>query len=228
MTDLKKINITRIDRDTDCVMEDKISVTHPEVSVPLNLFDLVVQSKNGKDMFLNYDQAWGHTFMVPTCPCTGQYRYYRGPITVKSWAKWKELRETLLHAGWMEQAVCWSNVKTTAPLPNSSPLPREETFGLAQLFKETNLLSQAPESIAVPFSQHVASTALQMGISSLIKSTIKGEAEYPRLEEFSSATAEIGSFILSQKGEDRSDCEEVWDVDRCEGYILPDGSDENL
>jgi len=216
MGHLKKIDLSRVEQETQCAMGEKIQVSHPEISVKLKLSDLALYK--GKDQYLDYDQAKGYTFVVPTCPCTGYNYLSRGPITVDSPKKYQELQDSIYHAAWMEIAVCSlpnspsDQGPPTTPLPPT--LPVQPNPGTGDGVEEQGGFGGIQGSVSSALTHSVSA-----GMKVFLNQMASGEVLPSASQAFTAASIQIGEMLSA--GQDRSDCEDFWDEDRCEGYDLP-------
>jgi len=123
MTKLEQsINISRLERESECRIGEKISVQVPDLRGRLVSNDVSYPSMNG-DQYLDFSQVKGMTFTIPVCPCSSDGRI-TASITVQSKSDFAFLRDYIHRTAWLEQSACVQlSMISTAPLPSPAPVP---------------------------------------------------------------------------------------------------------
>lgn len=159
MTKLEKsINISRLERDSECRLGEKITVQVPDLRARLVSNDVSYPTANG-DQYLDFSQVKGMTVTIPVCPCSSDGRI-TASITVQSKSDFEFLRDHIHRTAWLEQSAACLQMATFSP-GNSTPLPSDPSTAPSRGLQGIGTLVG---SVASNFGTELVGNVVSLGV----------------------------------------------------------------
>jgi len=193
MTKTTPINISQLERDSECRLGEKISVHVPNVSGRLLSNDVSYPGANG-DQYLDFDEVKGMSFTIPVCPCSMDGRI-TASITVRSPSDFNFFRDYVKRTAWLEQSACPQLAAPSSPPPN---LAKPETPSSDPAPPKQGLHSEVGAmlgAVASNFGAQVMGDMVTFGVMRTATPSWVGEYFNDAMDEFSEPSGPIDEMI---------------------------------